>query len=580
MKVVIIGDVGVVDSYHVGDEAMLEAAIDELRLLGPIDFTVISANPTESAERYSANAVPRVGFGGDVTASRAERDERLRRVIAAAGGHASLLDPDDPAWDVIEAVADSTAVLIAGGGNLTTPFSEHLYERAALAAVAREFGKPLVISGQSLGPDLEARDADLLSEMLVDAALVGVRENESLTTARELGAQPGRLFRTSDDASFLGAADSTDIINRLGVQSGAYAVVSFPDYAGTTDVDEFARELLVALRHMRQYTGLEIVVIPHHGSFDDDAKTHDDIMVERLRAVDGVRVAPLLPAREVAELTRGAALSISGRYHPIVFALGGAVPSIGVWLDLYTKRKIVGVLENVGLAPWAAPVEAVTSGLVSQLVEQTWDRREEISAHLSAQLPGIRERAGAWWQIVHSALGGADITVPATSDPVETLSIAGPLAERLAHVSLTTAHVLQRQHDLVIAARTALLETARVVDAAETESTMTTELHLASADDYRRQIEVLEQALFERERYATAVARALAESTADTNRRVLEAERERDAAVSAAQRRAAEAEAEKNRVIADLKGSTSWRVSLPIRALRHPVRYMKIARNR
>ena len=99
-------------------------------------------------------------------------------------------------------------------------------------------------------------------------------------------------------------------------------------------------------------------------------------------------------------------------------------------------------------------------------------------------------------------------------------------------------------------------------------------------DEYAAQIEVLEQALFERERYAASVARALFEAQTEAARRVADQSAEREATLASAEHRVAQAEAEKNRVIADLKNSTSWKVSLPVRVMRHPVRYLRIARNR
>ena len=49
MKVLLMGDIGADADFHVGDEAMLEAALLELRSRLTADFTVISADPAASA---------------------------------------------------------------------------------------------------------------------------------------------------------------------------------------------------------------------------------------------------------------------------------------------------------------------------------------------------------------------------------------------------------------------------------------------------------------------------------------------------------------------------------------------------
>ena len=95
--------------------------------------------------------------------------------------------------------------MIAGGGNLASTWPLHVYERAALAGIAARLGRPLVVSGQTLGPTLLGRDRELVGELLRSARLVGVRESSSHALAAELGvaARVG-----VDDASFLGMTDT------------------------------------------------------------------------------------------------------------------------------------------------------------------------------------------------------------------------------------------------------------------------------------------------------------------------------------------------------------------------------------
>ena len=53
MRLVIVGDVGGADGgFHAGDEAMLEALLDELSERGMTDATIVSSNPEESRARY------------------------------------------------------------------------------------------------------------------------------------------------------------------------------------------------------------------------------------------------------------------------------------------------------------------------------------------------------------------------------------------------------------------------------------------------------------------------------------------------------------------------------------------------
>src|SRR6187431_2553150 len=117
MRVVAIGDVGVLDGMlHVGDEAMFEALVIELRARGATEITAISSNPEDTRARYGVNAM---------TAT-------------------------DPALE--QAVGDADLVVIAGGGNMSSIWPQHILLRSTIGRLARDLGTPLVVTGQTIGP--------------------------------------------------------------------------------------------------------------------------------------------------------------------------------------------------------------------------------------------------------------------------------------------------------------------------------------------------------------------------------------------------------------------------------------------
>ena len=112
-----IGDVGVVDDMvHIGDEAMFEAAHGELTARGAA-ITAISSAPDETSERYGVDAVPRIRFDG---LDRDAAEARLRAVREAAAG-AATLSADDPALEVIAAIAEGEATLNGRGRLVIRP---------------------------------------------------------------------------------------------------------------------------------------------------------------------------------------------------------------------------------------------------------------------------------------------------------------------------------------------------------------------------------------------------------------------------------------------------------------------------
>src|SRR5207237_1519259 len=74
----------------------------------------------------------------------------------------------DPAqWlgdEISKAVRDSDGVVISGGGNLCQTWPEKILERVVLIQYARELGRPVVVVGQPLSPDLEVHQRRLLED--------------------------------------------------------------------------------------------------------------------------------------------------------------------------------------------------------------------------------------------------------------------------------------------------------------------------------------------------------------------------------------------------------------------------------
>ena len=147
---------------------MLDVAIDQLRNRGPTAITVVSGDPDDTSARYGVDAVARVGFAGRDVYSDESRDGQLAAVLAIADGTDDVaFDTFDPqavaARTLVHAVAASDAVLVAGGGNLSSSWPDRLYERVAVLLLAQRFGVPAVVSGQTIGPDLLPGHAALLA---------------------------------------------------------------------------------------------------------------------------------------------------------------------------------------------------------------------------------------------------------------------------------------------------------------------------------------------------------------------------------------------------------------------------------
>lgn len=392
-RIVVIGDIGVVDEMiHIGDEAMFEAAVLALRQRGITDITGISTAPAESAARYSISAVANIGW----PATRADREDRLARVVAAVADP-SALESADPALAVIAAIRDSDGVLIAGGGNMSTLWSQHIYERATLGRIAAILDKPVVVSGQTIGPELDDADSALVFGLLSSAEIVGLREPASFALCTRLGLPD--LNQTIDDASFLVNDDVSD--------SSEYCLVSVASHVADSSREAVVAALAIMLDGIAEDTGLEIVFLAHFGPLRGesrgDAVMHDSVIAAMTTPS---RVVPPVDSVAAARLARGAGMVVSSRYHPVVFAVPAGVPTIAIPVDDYTGVKLRGALGNFGQTG-LLPVDDLLSGRGAELATRMWADRDVVRSGAALLAPTAREASAAWWDRIAAAFGGA-----------------------------------------------------------------------------------------------------------------------------------------------------------------------------
>ena len=109
-----------------------------------------------------------------------------------------------------------------------------------------------------------------------------------------------------------------------------------------------------------------------------DAVLHEEVR-DRMRIPS--TVVPTGGARQAASLARSAALLITGRYHPAVFAAPAGVPVLGLTTDEYTVVKQRGALAHWG-QDGTVPIAAADDEGIA-LMRTLWAR------------PGSHRRPGA-----------------------------------------------------------------------------------------------------------------------------------------------------------------------------------------
>lgn len=394
MSVLIIGDVGALEGmFHIGDEAMFEVAVVELAQRGR-DAIGVSSHPAETAARYGIPAVPRLGFEG---LGRVEAARRAEHLLAVAAGTARL-EPEDPARETIAALDAAEALVNAGGGNLASRWPTHVFERSTLVSMARMRGLPVVVTGQTLGPDLDAPDDAVVARMLREAALVGVREPDTAALVASWGV-PATL--NVDDASFLGLSERDPVRG-----AGGGVVVSLSGWFAGRPADEVEQRIAMLVDAAALAVG-PVSFHAHFGPLDPTAPPRGDAAVHeriRTRMSQPSTVVPTGTSREAADLVRSADLLITCRYHPAVFATPAGTPVLALSADRYTRIKLGGALGHWGQR---SVIDLDDLPDAPRLLADLTARADEIRGEAAERLPGLRAASQQWWDTVCAVIEGS-----------------------------------------------------------------------------------------------------------------------------------------------------------------------------
>jgi polysaccharide pyruvyl transferase WcaK-like protein len=390
MRLLVCADVGGWETYHAGDEAMLDANLGVLRTLqSRLTPTVISNDPAWTSAEYNVDAVSDRGLRPDA-------------------------HPDDFPPDAVRYLEHADGLLISGGGNLSSTWPQKIRERVALFRAARAHGLPIVILGQTLGPNLTNRDRDFVSELVCGASWVGVRDASSFSLALALGAPLSRLSYQPDDAIHLPEKkiDAAWAEPLTSPRAARWIAITFHPLGDFRSDGQIVERLSNELRQIARSTGAPLVFIPHAAASNSNSPWSDrefgEALASALRPGIEITVAPLLRAREIRWLTSHADLIISSRYHPVVFGLAGNRPSFGVHTSEYTRAKLEGALIHYDRSADSCSLDEALAGRLSDNCLQLWNNRDRIGVELARNNTNITSQDSQRLNALGRIFEGAD----------------------------------------------------------------------------------------------------------------------------------------------------------------------------
>ena len=396
---------------NIGDEAQLAANLKHWRDAVPdCRITVLTPNRlyTERVHDVHTELAPRVVFFHANTRrhySMSSRQFELRFLLLAPLllFNAALIRAGLPVLCItacqarlLDVLHESDVLFLSGGGYLTGMTLSRLWDNMLLIRLAHALGVPVILSGQTIGVFGDRLSHRLAGWGLKKAELVYVRDSaESEKALQSINVSADKVESTFDDALFYGGASTEEVsqfLSASGVNADRpYMVVNVHYWRQSSDISAvLVNQVASALDAISAELNVQIAFVAMHPT--DEAALKSVIGLMRSR---GVLVDHNSRIEIAVSVIRNANLCLTMKHHPIIFAMGGGVPTVAIALDEYYLHKNKGALGIFGQEEFIVLCEPndICKAVIEKVTE-AWNRREEISEQITACLSKLKPRSG------------------------------------------------------------------------------------------------------------------------------------------------------------------------------------------
>jgi polysaccharide pyruvyl transferase CsaB len=349
--------VGISGSYgglNLGDEAILEAIITELRRALPVEITVFSRHPEDTLARHHV-----------------ERAVPVRELSR---------------YEVLPEI-ERLDLFILGGGGILFDAEAHLYLREV--TLAQEHQVPVMVYAISAGPLRDPAAQRLTRTCLSRAAAVTVRERQALQVLEEIGVHR-EIEITADPALLLEPEPlPPDALKREGMEGRRLVGVSVRE-PGTAapDIDERHYHALLAnaADYMVDRLDADLVFVPMERQVLDTQHCHA-VVAQMAHAQRATVLKGQYTAGQMLTIIGHFAFAVGMRLHFLIFAAVQRVPFVA----LPYASKVTGFLNALEMP--MPPLQQVNAGRLIAHIDRSWDLHADLQARINRALPPLQERA-------------------------------------------------------------------------------------------------------------------------------------------------------------------------------------------
>jgi len=337
-----------------GDRAQLDATVQDLRAAFPAHRIVAVANSLNDG--CEADGVEMSYRLAQCLTGPSDSHHRLpqgfSRAVRAAWllFNAQLYRRGLRRWcssgtvGLLEQVSQADFVMFSGAGVFNDRFATSVGAVwGLLAHTARTLRRPVLATGQQVGP-LDRRVSRVASRWALGPLdLLGTRDLSSLDVAQGLGIARSRLVFTGDAAWSL-PSDPTEAraLHRSGRLPARY-VVAQARFGPATGFDQTDAPALAELFDaVAAAVDLPVVFVPMEYSTGGGDSACAELIARDMHCEARILDESMTPAAAKAVIAQ-AHVAIGISYHFCVFAVTANTPVVGIWRTPYMKHKLNGL---------------------------------------------------------------------------------------------------------------------------------------------------------------------------------------------------------------------------------------------
>jgi polysaccharide pyruvyl transferase CsaB len=360
--------IGISGSYggmNLGDEAILQGIVGEIRRNVSAQITVFTRNPADTLARH-----------------------RVERAVPVRELTRKEITPEVQALDLF----------VLGGGGILYDRDVDGYLREV--NLAHEVGVPVLVYAISAGPLASSASRRKVQQALNACAIVTVRDRQAYRLLEDVGVT-SELHLTADPA-FLMEPEPLPIeaLTAEGVEFErplvGFSVREPGPAAPDIDPDEYYALLANAADFVIERLEADVVFVPME-KFDVQ---HSHGVVAHMKNAERAEVLRrrYSPA-QVLDLMGRFEFAVGMRLHFLIFAALQGTP----FTPLPYASKVTGLLEDLDMG--SPPLGSVGIGQLIATIDRSWDSRADTRAKIAHRLPDLQDRARETNRLLMRLLG-------------------------------------------------------------------------------------------------------------------------------------------------------------------------------